>query len=76
MGVADDMIPLHAGSNVFVSKNDLVRICDPKPSVYTAKLATLLFGHDLLLMDTVDTTDELAHLNPTKMASLISKCSL
>lgn len=75
MNVAEDMIPLHAGSTVFVSKTDLVRICDPKPSVYTAKLATLLFGHDLLLMNTADTSDELAHLNPTKMASLISKRS-
>lgn len=67
---ADDMIPLHAGSVVYVSKTDLVRICDPKPSVYTTRLATLLFGHDLLR---AGASDNLEHLNHTKMKSLISK---
>ena len=65
------MIPLHAGSQVYVSKKELIKIFDPKPSIYTCKLAVLLFGPKLNQKRT-DAGDALAHLDPKKLKSLIS----
>lgn len=65
------MIPLHAGSQVFVSKNELIKNFDPKPSVYTCKLALLLFGKNLVQKrDQVD--DPIQHLDTKRLKSLIS----
>lgn len=64
------MIALHAGSPVYVSKEELVKIFDPKPSVYTCKLGMLLFGQELTRKR--GGGDALAHLNAKKLKSLIS----
>lgn len=64
------MIPLHAGSSVYVSKKELIKIFDPKPAVYTCKLGMLLFGQQLTEKRNDD--DLLGHLNPKKLKSLIS----
>lgn len=46
---ARDMIPLHAGSTVYVPKSDLIRIYTTNPSVYTGRLAELVFGRSTLV---------------------------
>lgn len=43
-----EMIALHPGSNVFVSKDDLVNIYTDKHSLYTARLTGLVFGEKVL----------------------------
>lgn len=43
-----DMIALHPGSSVFVSKDDLVNIYTDKHSLYTARLTGLVFGEKVL----------------------------
>lgn len=64
------MIPLHARSQVFVSKKELIKIFDLKPSVYTCKLAMLLFGKTLY--EKHDHDDCIHHLDAKRLKSLIS----
>ncbi|XP_055304404.1 modifier of mdg4-like isoform X8 [Sitodiplosis mosellana] len=64
-------IPLHAGSKVYVAKNELVKIFDPKPSVYTCKLATLIFGPGMHQRRPNQRGDPLQHLEPKKLKSII-----
>lgn len=66
------MIPLHVGSLVFVSKKELVRIFDPKPAIYTCKLAVLIFG-PTIHQKFNENGDPLQHLEPKKLQSLISQ---
>lgn len=66
----NELIPLHAGSKVFVSKTDLLKNFDKKSSVYTSKLAGILFGEDLLIA--CAEADELSQLDSEKLTSLIS----
>jgi hypothetical protein len=44
----DEMISLHPGSSVFVSKPDLLNIFTEKSALYTARLTTLVFGENVL----------------------------
>lgn len=64
------MIPLHVGSQVFVAKKQLIKIFDKKPSIYTCKLAVLIFGQKL--NQKRSDGDPLGHLDPKKLKSLIS----
>lgn len=69
---ADEMIPLHAGSNVYISKSDLVRIFTPNPSLYTSRLADLIFSQELREASTKQGKDRLSLLDQTRLSSLIS----
>ncbi|XP_037029100.1 modifier of mdg4 isoform X8 [Bradysia coprophila] len=40
-------VPLHTGSTVYVSKNDLMKIYTDKPDVYIKRLADLIFGTEI-----------------------------
>lgn len=64
------MIPLHVGSQVYVSKKELIKIFDPKPAIYTCKLAEVIFGQKLKQHRLVG--DALEHLDPKKLKALIS----
>ncbi|XP_031625131.1 modifier of mdg4-like isoform X6 [Contarinia nasturtii] len=65
------MIPLHVGSKVYVSKKELIKIFDPKPAIYTCKLAVLIFG-PIIHQKFNQSGDPLKHLNPAKLKSLIT----
>lgn len=67
-----DLIPLHAGSRVMVSKTDLIKIFDPKPSVYTGNLALLLFDQRMKQKPKTIHDDVLYHFDERKLKSLIS----
>lgn len=67
-------IPLHAGSQVFVYKEDLIRIYSTRPAVYTAHLAELVFGKKVLT-DWKDMRN-FGSLEPLKMCSITSECRL
>lgn len=67
-----DMIPLHAGSRVYVSKQELVKIFDPKPALYTFELAKLIFGKDFHHRRPTQNGDPIQHLDAKKLKSLIS----
>ncbi|XP_037910027.1 modifier of mdg4 isoform X8 [Hermetia illucens] len=69
---ADEMIPLHAGSNVYISKSDLVRIFTPNPSLYTSRLADLIFSQELREASTKQGKDRLSLLDQTRLSSLIN----
>lgn len=45
---AEAKIPLHAGSRVYVSKQDLAKIFIPNACIYTSRLSELVFGLDVL----------------------------
>lgn len=66
------MIPLHAGSNVYISKSDLVRIFTPNPSLYTSRLADLIFSQELREASTKQGKDRLSLLDQTRLSSLIN----
>ncbi|XP_059611352.1 modifier of mdg4-like isoform X11 [Phlebotomus argentipes] len=66
-----DLIPLHSGSSVYVSKKDLITIFTNKPHVYTSRLADLLFGREALLACKEKYTINLSQLDPVKLKSLI-----
>lgn len=70
----EEQIPLHIGSQVFVSKLDLIRIYTPAPDLYTARLADLLFGTEVLQRTTMYSKyqSSLDVLDPVRVASLIS----
>uniref|UniRef100_A0A1A9WMM9 BEN domain-containing protein n=1 Tax=Glossina brevipalpis TaxID=37001 RepID=A0A1A9WMM9_9MUSC len=44
----DGKIPLYAGSVVYVSKNDLMKIFIPNACIYTSRLSELVFGVETL----------------------------
>lgn len=69
--VKPGMIPLHVGSQVYVSKKELIKIFDPKPSIYTCKLAVLIFGQTIN-QKINEKGDPLQNLDPKKLKSLIS----
>lgn len=56
---------------MFVSREDLVRIFDNKPAIYTWKLATLIFGKNLYPKK--GEANNLEHLDQYKLKALISK---
>lgn len=66
------MMPLHTGSQVFVSKTDLIKAFDPKPQIYTYKLAMLIFGQKISEKRPAQKGDLLQHLDQRKLNSLIS----
>lgn len=66
------MIPLHAGSSVYVSKNELIKTFDPKPAIYTCKLAMVIFGGNLHKNKPNLNENPLKHLDQKKLKSLIS----
>uniref|UniRef100_A0A1B0CAM1 FLYWCH-type domain-containing protein n=1 Tax=Lutzomyia longipalpis TaxID=7200 RepID=A0A1B0CAM1_LUTLO len=68
-----DLIPLHSGSVVYVSKKDLISIFTNKPPVYTSRLADLLFGEEALLACKEKYNVNLTSLDPVKLKSLISE---
>lgn len=67
----NDLIPLHVGSEIMISPEELVKMFDTKPAVYTSKLAFWLFG-DELYKPQASTEGEFDQLDATKLKSLIS----
>lgn len=43
-----DLIPLHAGSHIKISKTKLLEIYTEHPALYTIRLATIVFGKEKL----------------------------
>lgn len=64
-------IPLHAGSKVFVYKEDLIRIYSNIPAIYTGRLAELVFGKSEL--QAMPDKKHLDFLEPHKRSSLTSE---
>lgn len=72
-----DMIPLHAGSDVYVPKSDLIRIYTTNPAVYTGRLAELVFGRDSLVNAKVikgDNKTNILTLDSIKLKSILGLC--
>lgn len=67
-----EMIPLHPGSRVCVSKTELVKIFNQKPAIYTIELAKLLFKKELHQKKPTLNADPIAHLDAERLNSLIS----
>lgn len=65
-------IPLHARSKVMVYKEDLIHIFSNIPAVYTARLAELIFGPEMLA--NFPPKRNLALLEPIKMDAMTSEC--
>lgn len=63
-------IPLHAGSTVFVFKQQLIDIYVPHLDVYVARLAELVFGR--LTLQSLQ-WNSLGGMDETKLRALISK---
>lgn len=69
-------VPLHSGSDIFISTKDLINIYTPKPALYTARLADVIFGRDILMNSCVTRTQNTADLVPLdvhKLRSVIGK---
>lgn len=69
-------VPLHSGSDIYISTKDLVNIYTPKPALYTARLADVIFGRDTLLNACVSRTQNTADLVPldkNKLQSIIGE---
>lgn len=65
-------VPLHTGSTVYVSKNDLIKIYSEKPDVYIKRLADLVFGTEIRTApDNMKNTLDV--LDATRLKSFISK---
>lgn len=48
MTAGDSVMALHNGSNVYVRKDEILKIFCDKPALYSARLAALVFGEDTL----------------------------
>lgn len=48
---ADDpnLVALHAGSRVYVRKDDIVKIFCDKPALYSVRLAEMIYGKNVLM---------------------------
>lgn len=73
-----EMIALHPGSQVFVSKEDLVNIYTDKPALYTARLTGLVFGEKQLQQskmpeEKLTVPSSLETLNSEMINSIIGK---
>lgn len=69
---AVDRVPLHSGSDVYISTKDLIRIYTPKPALYTSRLVELIFGREVLLNACVTRTSNTGHLKPLEEKTLRS----
>lgn len=68
------MIPLHAGSNVLVSKNSLAQIFIPNACIYTSRLSELVFGMEALQKSAkAKSRDRMQLLKQELLHSIISK---
>lgn len=65
-------VPLHAGSTVYVSKNDLIKIYSDKPDVYIKRLADLIFASDIRTTP-ANVKNSLDALDATRLKSFMSK---
>lgn len=71
-----DKVPLYAGSRVYVSKADLLRIFIPQPLEYTSRLTELVFGLETLetiAINKAGIKDRLKLLDDNLLNSIISK---
>lgn len=68
----DKPVPLHTGSTVYVSKNDLMKIYSDKPDVYIKRLADLIFGTEIRTTPG-NVRNTLDALDATRLKSFISK---
>ncbi|XP_062556374.1 modifier of mdg4-like isoform X8 [Armigeres subalbatus] len=71
---APSIVPLHNGSNTYISTKDLVNIYTPKAALYTARLIDVIFGRDNLIHACLNRTEhsgDLVPLDKDKLASVI-----
>lgn len=75
--VNSNMMALHVGSQVFVRKDDILKIFCDYPALYSVRLASLVFGDEVMngacMPDDNDPT--LSPLNGEALDSIISKNS-
>lgn len=74
LAITAGMIPLYAGSTVYVYKADLLKIFHENPKVYTGRLANLLFGSETLKKcSEYKELDRFSYLDTDFLSALISK---
>lgn len=74
LAIKAGMIPLYAGSTVYVYKADLLKIFHENPKVYTGRLANLLFGSEKLKKcSEYKELDRFSYLDTDFLSALISK---
>lgn len=74
LAITAGMIPLYAGSTVYVYKADLLKIFHENPKVYTGRLANLLFGSETLRKcSEYKELDRFSYLDTDFLSALISK---
>lgn len=74
LAITAGMIPLYAGSTVYVYKADLLKIFHENPKVYTGRLANLLFGSEnLRKCSEYKEVDRLNYLDADFLTALISE---
>ncbi|XP_021693978.1 modifier of mdg4 isoform X16 [Aedes aegypti] len=69
---APALVPLHSGSNTYISTTDLVSIYTPKPALYTARLMDVIFGRHKLMSACVRRTENTGSLVPLDEHKLYS----
>lgn len=74
LAITAGMIPLYAGSTVYVYKADLLKIFHENPKVYTGRLANLLFGSETLRKcSEYKDSDRFSYLDSDFLSALISE---
>lgn len=70
-----NMMALHSGSQVFVRKDDILKIFCDRPALYAARLAALVFGEDTLRNSKMseDNDPKFAVLDEEVLESIISE---
>lgn len=71
-----DLIPLHKGCRIKVSKTELLEIYTEHPALYTIRLAGIVFGKETLSAVSKESeSNAIDLLDQNVLNSLISKCA-
>lgn len=73
-----NMMALHSGSQVFVRKDDILKIFCDKPALYAVRLAALVFGEETLRNSKMseDNDPKFAVLDEEILESIISESGI
>lgn len=75
MKANSNMMALHNGSQVFVRKDDILKIFTDRPALYSVRLASLVFGEENLKTSCMpdESNPKLTPLDNEVLDSVISK---
>lgn len=71
----ESVMALHSGSRVYVRKDEILKIFCDKPALYSARLATLVFGEEVLSHSCMpdESTPNYTPLDEETLDSIISE---